>query len=373
MADWCDGELQIDPAAPLDVSTRALPAKWAIYLMGDADDQPIQLLCVKNLRASVRRRMADVTAAPSKRVDYRSLVRRICWKRVDSAFEADLAFLDIAREVFPKSYRKIVTLRPAWWVHIDPDAAFPRWTRTDDASPRPGVLLGPLAEKGQAQKLVEVLEDLFDLCRYHNVLVQSPNGPPCAYKDMGKCPAPCDGSVSMQQYKALVRWSVATLTDPEPESSDQAERMQTAAAELRFELAGKIKQFIDGVKSLRTGERRFVRPIERFAYLSVQPGPVPGQAKAFVCGHGGTEQVLGLLGRPIEIPAISLPTGPVDPEQLSIVTQHLLSGKNGVFVPADGLTSGTLGAAYQVASRQTDESTEDEGVVRDVVVATAGG
>ena len=372
MPDWCDGMLDLDPAQPLEAATRALPAKWVVYLMSDADDRPVQLLCVKNLRASVRRRLSENVPGPSKRVDYRTLIRRICWKRVDSAFEADLAFLDVARQVFPNTYRNIVTLRPAWWVHVDPEAPFPRWTRTDDPSPRPGTLLGPLAEKGQAQKLVELLEDLFDLCRYHNVLVQAPHGPPCAYKDMGKCPAPCDGTVSMQQYRALVRWSVATLTDPSIEVADQTERMKAAAAELRFETAGKIKAFIDGLRSLRMAERRFVRPIERFAYLSIQPGPQPGQAKAFLCGPGGVQEVLGLIGRPAELPPMPVPAGPIDPERLAIVTSHLLAGKSGAFIPADGLSPTAMWAAYQTASRQTDESTEDEGVVRDVVVATGG-
>jgi hypothetical protein len=370
--DWCDGILDLDPSAALDVSTKALPAKWAIYLMCDAANRPIQLLSVKNLRASVRRRLSEnPVGVSSKRVDYRAVVRRICWKRVDSTFEADLAYLDIAREVFPTSYRNIVTLRPAWWLHIDPDAGFPRWTKTDDVTPRPGILLGPLAEKGQAQKLVETIEDLFDLCRYHNVLVQSPNGPPCPYKDMGKCPAPCDGSVSMQQYKALIRWSVATLTDPSPEAIDQAERMKSAAGELKFELAGRIKQFIDGLKSLRSAERRFVRPIDRFAYLSVQPGPSLGQAKAFACGPGGVEPALCLLGRPPEMPPVSVPTGPMDAERLAIVTQHLLAGKSGTFIPADQLSPTSLWAAYQSASRQMDETPEDEGVLREAAVATA--
>ena len=30
--------------------------------------------------------------------------------------------------------------------------------------------------KHAAQRLVETLEDLFDLCRYHHILVQAPHG-----------------------------------------------------------------------------------------------------------------------------------------------------------------------------------------------------
>ena len=69
---------------------------------------------------------------PSKRVNYRDLVRRVYWRRVDSGFEADLAYYEAARQIFPESYRGMVGLRPAWFLHVDPTAQFPRYTKTQD-------------------------------------------------------------------------------------------------------------------------------------------------------------------------------------------------------------------------------------------------
>src|SRR4051794_24325025 len=94
MTPWHDGELTLDPCRPLDVSLKAAPAKWAVYLMSDADDRPVQLLCVRNLRASLKRRLGEGESdGPTKRVDYRQLVRRVRWKRVDNALESDLTYL----------------------------------------------------------------------------------------------------------------------------------------------------------------------------------------------------------------------------------------------------------------------------------------
>jgi excinuclease UvrABC nuclease subunit len=233
MHGWCDGTLDLDPTLPLDGATKPLPARWAVYLMLDDTGRPVQLLSVKNLRASVRRRLAEnPDAGISKRIDYRSLVRSICWKRVDSAFESDLVYAQVAREIFPDSYHRVTHWRQPWMVNLDLSVPFPRWKITDNPA-APGESFGPIAEKGQAQKLVETIEDLFDLCRYHHILQQSPNGLACPYKDMGKCPAPCDGSVSMQQYCQLLDWSLRTLRDPQPEIDQQADRMKAAAAELK--------------------------------------------------------------------------------------------------------------------------------------------
>ncbi|MGN6726657.1 MAG: hypothetical protein ACTHLZ_12110 [Tepidisphaeraceae bacterium] len=378
MSEWYDGHIQLDPALPLEQSVKALPARWAVYLMSDVDDRPVQLLCVRNLRASVKRRLTYSGEELSKRVDYRGLVRHLRWKRVDGALESDLAYLDVARAVFPSGYRQMVTLRPTWWLHVDPAATFPRWTRSESPLAPAGsspehVAVGPLQEKGQAQRLIEMLEDGFDLCRYHHLLVQSPDAAACPYKDMGKCPAPCDGSVSMQQYRNLIAWSRDTLIDPADEIETQTERMREAAGELRFELAAKIKQFIDLLKSLRTGDNRFVRPFERFAFVAVQPAPSGQQAKLLLCTPAGTTELAGLISEPVEVLRhLTIPTDPrpIDLERLCILTHHLFQPKTGAcFVPLDQLSDQTLRQAYRAACRQpSDGESDDEGIVREAAV-----
>ena len=50
-------QLDFDPAGDFEAFLRLAPAKWAVYLLSDADDRPVQLLCVKNLRYSLKRRL----------------------------------------------------------------------------------------------------------------------------------------------------------------------------------------------------------------------------------------------------------------------------------------------------------------------------
>src|SRR5215213_254433 len=107
--DLFDGHADFDPAGDFESFLKAVPAKWVVYLLADADDRPVQLLCVKNLRYSLKRRLGtDEDLGPSKRVNYRDLVRRVHWRRVDSAFEADCVYFEAARLVFPGTYRGMV-------------------------------------------------------------------------------------------------------------------------------------------------------------------------------------------------------------------------------------------------------------------------
>jgi excinuclease UvrABC nuclease subunit len=376
-----DNTLQFDPAGDFEPFLKLVPAKWVVYLLADEHDQPVQLLCVKNLRYSLKRRLGgQETIGPTKRVNYRDLVRHVHWRRVDSAFEADWLYYEAARRVFPQSYQGMVGFRPAWFIHVDPDAVFPRYVKTTDLTRRPGELIGPVEDKHAAGKLIQWVEDWFDLCRYHNILLQAPHGIACAYKEMGKCPAPCDGSISMQQYRRLVEWSARTLVDPSEFLRDQTRRMQQAAADLRFETAGKIKAFIEQVSQLGKGPFRHVARLADFQYLSLQRGPRSGTAKVFLITPGRIDEVLGLIDesfQPAEVMRLAL-QGAAEPvadvtadgaERIGIVAHHLFSPKAGVFLPLAKLDEKSIAKAYRDLQKQkVAEETEEEGVMKELQV-----
>ncbi|HZK81306.1 MAG TPA: hypothetical protein VFC46_09575 [Humisphaera sp.] len=377
-------QLDFDPSGDFEAFLKQAPAKWAVYLLCDADDRPVQLLCVKNLRYSLKRRLGNEgeQGALSRRVNYRELVRRVKWRRVDGAFEADWIYYEAAREVFPESYRGMVGFRPAWFVHVDPEAKFPRYVKTIDLSPRPGMLIGPVEDKHAANRLIEIVEDAFDLCRYYNVLAQAPTGAPCAYKEMGKCPAPCDGSIAMEQYRRMVEWSARTLVDPAEFLRGHTHRMKAAAAELQFETAAKIKAYIEQVAQLGKGAFRHMGKLRNFAYLSFQHGPRPlqGDARVFLIAPGSIEEILGLIGepKPAEVLRAALmlaeerladAVDAIGAERTGIVAHHLFSPKqgHGIFLRLDGVDEKSISVAYRELKKQrVEEEVADEGVMKEL-------
>ena len=63
-----DHSVSFDPAGDFDAFVKRVPAKWVVYLLTDERDQPIQLLCVKNLRYSLKRRLGgDESVGPTRR------------------------------------------------------------------------------------------------------------------------------------------------------------------------------------------------------------------------------------------------------------------------------------------------------------------
>src|SRR3954465_2692538 len=101
LGDFFPHSSVFDPAGDFEAFLKTVPARWVVYLLTDEADRPVQLLCVKNLRNSLKRRLGvEEGPTPSKRVNYRELVRRVHWIRVNNSLESDWLYLEAARACF---------------------------------------------------------------------------------------------------------------------------------------------------------------------------------------------------------------------------------------------------------------------------------
>jgi SAM-dependent methyltransferase len=242
------------------------------------------------LRRLVRARLADADdAGPSRRIDYRAVTRTVLATTVGSAFEADWAYLQLARTRLPATYRTLLDRWCGWFIHCDAAADFPRFVKTHTPA-SDGVALGPFADKHAAQRAIERLQDAFDLCRYHHILVEAPNAAACAYKEMGKCPAPCDGTISMDRYRAMIEDAIRFgAGDDDVDREALTSRMQAASAELDFERARRLKGHLDAADAWSRPDLRFVDRLDRFRYLAVLPSERPDRARLILILGGWIE------------------------------------------------------------------------------------
>ncbi len=363
-------KVAFDPATPTESWRLGVPAKPACYLLADADDQPILLATVADLRAALVRRLAEQPAddQPTRKVDYRAVTRRVHYRPVASRFEADLVYLENARHFFPDRYEKLIR----HWLCVDLHAQHPRFIHIHQPRTDQGHCLGPLPTRAAAGQFIQLLEDLFDLCRYHEILVQGPHGTACSYKQMGKCPAPCDGSVSMDHYRAQVQQALALAQGSRQRFIDQwTDQMQQASGALAFEQAGRFKAMIDQARKADAPAYAFMQPAERFGYLVLQPGQGRRQVRAFAV-HPNRVTFLGELlrgDRQAQIhwladTAARLLEAPVQPltrpdaERLNLVAWHLVnsSDRPGIdFVPIDA-----AGDPEQLTARIERITTDDQ-------------
>jgi len=184
-------------------------------------------------------------------------------------------------------------------------AAFPQFTKTAHPGRLPsaaGVNLGPFADKHAAARYIELLQDVIDLCRYHHILVQAPNATACAYKEMGKCPAPCDGSISMATYHEQFRQAIRFASTPFDEwHADMERHMHDAAARQDFETAKRLREMLDRATPAAKPSFRHVNPLERFSFLALAKGERKNWVRLILVRGGWIEPMCDLqLESPID-------------------------------------------------------------------------
>lgn len=263
--------LELTPGKPLP--DKSLPAAPGVYLVCDETDRPILLSFSANLRRVVGHRLAapepDIR---TKRVNLAEIARRLYWIETHGSFETLLTHWQQARELYPREYRTLLGFGPAEFIRVDPTANTPRFTVTRELRPDGARYLGPLPTRKAADAWVDMLADLFDLCRYYDVLEKSPNGEACAYFDMGKCPAPCNGTIGLTIYRDMIAsawdFSVGQTVD---RLVDLRKNMQAAATKLEFERAGSIRGTIERAESLRSkSDYRHMADLGGTAWLVIQ-------------------------------------------------------------------------------------------------------
>ncbi len=282
----------------------SFPAKPAVYALFSANFTPILLATTADLRAAVARRLWPANTAlapktttpdspdsaittetkspkPGPQIDYLSLTHSISYLPVGSGFWANWRYSQAARELYPKRYQRMLGWKPAWFISINPQAAAPFFhigTKIFNAST---LTFGPIAGRNNAQTLVHEITDLFDLCRYEDILHQTPHGRACAYKEMAKCPAPCDGSVSMTEYsigliaaiQLLNQWSAGSADSPHVATRQTLENaMRAAAARLDFRQAGKCRDKLKKLDELSIAGLNHLVPMNAWGYLAFLPG-----------------------------------------------------------------------------------------------------
>lgn len=296
------GESSSPPLTPEGGATPAVPAGdvklpggGGVYLLTDADDRPIQLAAAADLRRALSNRLAhqapaadgQAAATSRRRANLGEIVRRIRWRTAYSQFEITYEYWRIARVLHPDSYLKQVGFGPAWFVHVDPNAAVPRFETGKVVGGPPGTDLGPFATQADAARFVQVIEDAFDLCRYYQELQQAPNGRPCAYFDMGRCPAPCNGSVPMADYRRTMAEALAFAVGERTAVIERWERqMREAAGQREFEVAAAFKQRMERAEGLDHRAFERVANLDRFNFLIVQRGGGTSRVKPFFVHRG---------------------------------------------------------------------------------------
>ena len=342
--------------ARAEASERSLRARPGVAVfVGEASDNADQRGCAHTISVSacgdLRAFVTGRLRGDGPRADMSEVTTLVEACEAGSGFEADLACDAVARARTPEAGAMAAARRGHFFVHLDPDADAPACRVMDGGALGQGLpartLVGPFAARSHAESWAAMLDGAHELCRKPTLLAQRPEARACEYKDMGLCPAPCDGSEPMEAYRdrarGALRFDGAAL---EARRAEFAAEIADASASMDFERAATLKEETGALESARSPGIAWITTMDRFAVLAVMPSGKKGWARVFLHARGRTETLA-------DVDASVKGIGEVVAGMVRDAIARLARGGSNWLLDADGADAVAAGAQHARSGRRT--------------------
>ncbi len=273
----------------------ALPETPGVYTMYDRNGRVLYVGKASVLADRVRSYFQPSSDLPHHIERMVRQVRHIEWEETPSELSALVREYECIRALQPPFNVLYRSVRPAPLLRLTDDA-FPRLELTlqHDGT---GEYFGPFPQRGVAEELRSMLEEMFRLRRCCGTLAPSAAARPCFYFHLKRCGAPCAMLQSAEAYAAnvdrvrqILHGNVGWIIDR------LRQQMIEAAEQLHFERAEQLRRRIRQLEQLSV---RLPVPSASLTYMSAVIA-VPTvyehttvEIFAFVRGRLVAQQVVG--------------------------------------------------------------------------------
>ena len=223
--------------AELTAQVALLPDKPGVYLMRDQAGKIIYVGKAVNLKNRVRsyfqqRGLSAKTEA---------LVARIAsFETIVTATEMEALILEcnLIKKHRPRYNISLRDDKTYPFIKVTLNEAFPRVYATRRLEKDGAKYYGPYASAGAMHETISLLKKLFPLRSCRSMDAQRP----CLEYHIKRCLAPCAGLVDQESYLAMVRTVCLFLEGRSADvEKDLKRRMLAASEDLKFELAGRLR------------------------------------------------------------------------------------------------------------------------------------
>ncbi|WP_255592402.1 excinuclease ABC subunit UvrC [Thermosulfurimonas sp. F29] len=218
---------------------REIPEAPGVYLFIDSRGTVLYVGKAKNLR---RRLASYLTPATPKTRNLLARAERLETILTRNEKEALILEANLIKKHRPR-YNVLLRDDKAYpLIRISLGERFPRLTvvrrrRRGDRA----LYFGPYPSAGAVRETVKVLTRFFPLRRCSNAEMHRRTRP-CLYYQIGKCPGPCAGLITPEEYRRIVEKAVAFLEGRSQELLEKLSReMEAAAEKLEFERAALLR------------------------------------------------------------------------------------------------------------------------------------
>ncbi|MBD0303939.1 MAG: excinuclease ABC subunit UvrC [Tolypothrix sp. T3-bin4] len=232
-----------------------IPPEPAVYFMRDSSDRIIYIGKSRKLRSRVRSYFRDGYNKSERIATMVKLVTEIEFIVTDTEAEALALEANLIKQHQPyfnvllKDDKKYPYLCITW------SEDYPRIfiTRKRQFGKEKDKFYGPYTDAGLLREIVRLCKRIFPQRQRPQPLFKDR---PCLNYDLGRCPGVCQQMISPEEYRKIVQKIAMVFQGRTQELIDiLTQQMNTAAENLNFESAARIRDQISGLKSLTANQK----------------------------------------------------------------------------------------------------------------------
>lgn len=217
-----------------------MPAAPGVYLFRDAKDRPLYIGTSGNLATRVR---SYFTAAETRaRIsEMLAAAERVEVVVCAHSLEAEVRELRLIAAHKPPYNRRSKFPERVTWLKLTQEP-YPRLSLVRRLTGDGASYLGPFSSRRTAELAMAAVHDAVPLRQCSARLSTRRRSPVCALAELGRCPAPCEHRISVEEYGWYAEvFRNAVIGDPEPLLTGLLERIGKLATGQRFEDAATVR------------------------------------------------------------------------------------------------------------------------------------
>ena len=240
----------------------SLPLTPGVYLMKDKLGKIIYVGKSKAMKNRVSSYFTDLKSHTVKTARMVSLVHDFDYILTDTNIEALALENRLIKLHKPKFNIKLKDGKSYPYLKLTLNKAYPRLTFTRKRADDGAKYFGPYSGASIAISLLKTAEKAFGLASCNRRFPEDIGKErPCLNKQIGLCSAPCDGSISADEYTERCKKAAAFLRGSYSDvKSELEQQMLKAADELNFEAAAKYRDRIGVLDACRQKQKAVTFP-----------------------------------------------------------------------------------------------------------------
>ena len=231
---------------------KKLPRKPGVYIMRDDKDVILYVGKAINLHNRVRSYFRENIGRGPAIDQMVSLIARFEYIVTDSELEALVLENNLIKENSPKYNTLLKDDKTYPYIKVTVGEDYPRILFSRTMKKDKSRYFGPYTSAAAVKDTIELLNKLYQLRTCNRVLPRDTGlEHPCLNYHIKQCLAPCQGSVSKEEYRQQVAGALEFLNgNYSPILKDLEEKMNKAAEELEFEEAARYRDLLSSVRQV---------------------------------------------------------------------------------------------------------------------------